>query len=774
MRHGGRALVLGVLLAGGVSVRGAAQCADGSPPPCRISRPALDSARYVILPFAHREGSQAIDLDGADCAEFLSEAFGRWTDVRLTDKTRIYDALYRRRAGVPFRIPFDAALAIARQLGAGRVVIGQLWNFGDTLRLTAGVYDAARAGPPLREATARIPSATAHAGAAFTALAASLLGADPGPAAGTGAEATRSLRAYNAARLGQHALRAWDLPGAARAFRSAIAADSEFAHAYVWLGQALLWAADSSADAAHDRATIARRASALVERLGPTDRALLLAQQAMFERRWPEACERYREVLARDSLNFDAWYGLAQCNAEDPVVIRDPRDSARFVFRGSWHTAALAYRRALLLAPSFNFTFRSNGPEGLTRILPVQRFWWRGGAFERVEYYAFPELETDTLAFHAFPGASPPDNRPATQDSAVARNRRTLLEVTAAWVDAFPQEPRARRAFGRALEAAGDILPTVSGARSAWSEVRAAQRLERNANQRVRDAVAAVRLLVKAADFDAARSLGDSLLRAVPPRVAGMAGIAALLGRPSLAARLVAPEDPATVVHGSADNQPVAIPLEATRAGLVLLAYASVGGPRDSVAAYERRVDELVARLPAATRPRARSALLDAAAELVFGQMGLRPAHRSTPPGPDGTMAMQWALAHHDTAAVRRSLRETRERNGGLPASEDSPPDGVYTDAILYLAAGDTATAVQALDIPLNSLLGVHDALLDYVPLVGAFVRMMAIRADLAAARGEQEVARRWAKAVVALWSGAEPPLQATVAQMRHILRQPP
>src|SRR5205814_8633996 len=108
--------------------------------------------------FAHREGSQAIDLDGADCAEFLSEAFGRWTDVRLTDKTRIYDALYRRRAGVPFRIPFDAALAIARQLGAGRVVIGQLWNFGDTLRITAGVYDAARAGPPLREATARIPS----------------------------------------------------------------------------------------------------------------------------------------------------------------------------------------------------------------------------------------------------------------------------------------------------------------------------------------------------------------------------------------------------------------------------------------------------------------------------------------------------------------------------------------------------------------------------------------------------------------------------------------
>src|SRR2546428_13012407 len=109
--------------------------------------------------------------------------------------------------------------------------------------------------------------------------------------------------------------------------------------------------------------------------------------------------------------------------------------------------------------------------------------------------------------------------------------------------------------------------------------------------------------------------------------------------------------------------------------------------------------------------------------------MGLRPAHRSTPPGPDGTMAMQWALAHHDTAAVRRSLRETRERNGGLPASEDSPPDGVYTDAILYLAAGDTATAGQGLDNPLDSLLGVHYSPPDNVPPPWPFLRRVAIRA---------------------------------------------
>src|SRR5207244_5195070 len=135
MRRAGPVLMVGALLAAGVPVRGAAQCADGSPPPCRVSRPVLDSARYVILPFAHREGSQATMLDGADCAELMSEAFDRWLDVRLADRTRVHDALARHRAGVPFRIPFDAALAIARQLGAGRLVMGQLWSFADTLHL---------------------------------------------------------------------------------------------------------------------------------------------------------------------------------------------------------------------------------------------------------------------------------------------------------------------------------------------------------------------------------------------------------------------------------------------------------------------------------------------------------------------------------------------------------------------------------------------------------------------------------------------------------------
>src|SRR2546430_10086839 len=69
--------------------------------------------------------------------------------------------------------------------------MGQLWSFGDTLRLTAGLYDAARGGGPLREVTTRVP-ANGAIGAAFNALADSLLGAEPGAARGAGAEQTHS------------------------------------------------------------------------------------------------------------------------------------------------------------------------------------------------------------------------------------------------------------------------------------------------------------------------------------------------------------------------------------------------------------------------------------------------------------------------------------------------------------------------------------------------------------------------------------------------------
>ncbi len=752
-----RASIVAVVLAlvVGLPTLASGQCPDGSPPPCG-RRVALDTARYAILPFAHREGGQQSTLDGADCAELLTEGFARWIEVRLADKTRVYDALARQGARAPFRIPFDTAVAIARRLGAGKLVMGQLWTFGDTLRLTAGLYDVTRGGTPVREITTRV-AASGAIGAAFNALADSLLGAEPGAARGAGAEQTHSLRALRAHAAGERAIREWDLGRAAREFRAAIAADPVFARAYLELGQALLWAADSTPDATRDRTVIARRTAELLGRLGTADGALLLAQQAMFERRWPDACRQYREIVELDSTSFAGWYGLAECNASDPLVVADPQDTSRFAFRGSWHTAVVAYRRALLLAPSFNFIFGRRAAERLTRILQAEIYWWRAGRSDGESFYAFPALEGDTLAFHPVPAAQ--------------AETLSTGKVTAAWVGAFPRDARAHRALAYALEVNGNITPAVEATRSALTEIRTAQQLEHRPEDRVGDVVTAIRLLVKGGEFEGARRLGDSLLRTAPREVAGPAGVAVLLGRPALAARLVAPEDPETEYPSSADNQSVTIPMAALRVGLELLAYASVGAPAESVAALEQRVERSTASLPATARPAVRSALLDVPAELVFDAMGPRPAHRATPPGPSWLMAMQWALAHGDTTGPRATVTAKLEQRGGLLSREDYPPDGAYLDAHLLLAVGDTAAAERTLDAPLNNLAKLHSYLLRYLPLAGGLVRMMALRADLAGTHGDGLTARRWASAVVTLWSGSEPAVQPVVRRMKQIVQ---
>lgn len=132
---------------------------------------------------------------------------------------------------------------------------------------------------------------------------------------------------------------------------------------------------------------------------------------------------------------------------------------------------------------------------------------------------------------------------------------------------------------------------------------------------------------------------------------------------------------------------------------------------------------------------------------------------------------MQWALAQGDSTLVRASLDTLLKEFGRPPTSEEASSEGVYIDARLYLALGDTASAERYLDGTLDNLPGVYSALLRFLPLAGSLVRMMALRGELAAARGENRTARRWASAVIALWLGSEPALQPTVARMKHIVQ---
>jgi hypothetical protein len=202
---------------------------------------------------------------------------------------------------------------------------------------------------------------------------------------------------------------------------------------------------------------------------------------------------------------------------------------------------------------------------------------------------------------------------------------------------------------------------------------------------------------------------------------------------------------------------------------LGLFAYSAFGTPTDSLVALEQRVERLIpSYVEAGRRERARQAMLDGPAVLAFPERGLRPMHRAKAGG-NYLLEMQWELARGDTAAFRKHHLKIREVQRDIRPG-DVAFDGTYHEAWLLLEAGDTAAATRLLDLSLEALPTLGTAVIDQLPEVATLVRGMALRAELAGRPGDSTTAKRWAKNVLLLWSGADGELQPTVKRMRELV----
>jgi hypothetical protein len=130
---------------------------------------------------------------------------------------------------------------------------------------------------------------------------------------------------------------------------------------------------------------------------------------------------------------------------------------------------------------------------------------------------------------------------------------------------------------------------------------------------------------------------------------------------------------------------------------------------------------------------------------------------------------MEWRLTSHDSAGVRADLEFWRRRRRAMRPSEEQIV-GVLLEALLAVAIADTAFAESHLDRSLGALSAASTGLIDQPDNVASLVRAMALRAELAARRGDRATARRWAGPVVALWSGGDPAFAAVVARMRQLI----
>src|SRR5581483_6012433 len=569
-----------------------------------------------------------------------------------------------------------------------------------------------------------------------------------------------------------HALAAWDLAGASRQFNAAAQADPQFAQAQLWLAQTMEWQNSIYAPPPPTWKPIVDRAFGLRDRLGPHDQQLVQALSALADGRYADACDRYGAMVAADSQDFIAWFGLGECRSKDELVLRDPSSPTGWRFRSSVHSAVNAYMKALHILPEFQEAFINLGSERLSRLLWTQPNFLRlGYAVENGDttyFAAFPELLRDTLAFiprtFAEIRLGAPTARPATQTEAIARNVTLLRTVASDWVHAVPGSSAAHLQFARALEAAGAIGPRATGDTNAIDEARRARALAERPLQRLNAMLDEARLDIEVERFAAARGLADSMLATWPQPTAQEAGFvataAALTGhvnRVVASLRMTAAYDTISLPPPKAR---VLAPIVPAGEALAFLGYASCGAPIDSMrASAERTVRSIRSWVDTAHRQEVRRALMDWPATLAYDEMGASSDHR-TDDGANSQMAREWSMAHGDRTAERTYLVQMKEQMR-LAMPGDADPAGLFVDARLALAAGDTASAITEIDfhgldaIPRFGLRITEDA-----SEAAPFVRMMALRADLAHHTGDARTASHWAQAVIALWGNADPELQ--------------
>ena len=734
MLLGAVALAAALLLVPGVPARLGIRDARTSAP---------DTTRYAVLPFTYDSGIAPLNERAA-----LRDAIGsRWNGVTLVDELAETERIGRQGTA-----PWTnrEALAAARALRAGRFVRGRVSREGDSLRISAGLYDVATSGTQLGFGLGRLPQGAGGGRAEFDRLADVLLLRDALPDDSAVATlGTRSLPAAQAFARGTRAIARWSLAAADSAFEDATGYDPGFSRAHLWLGLSRLW---RGLEPSQWRSA-AERAAAGRDRLRPVERPRAAALYAAATD--PVAsCAPWDSVVARAPADFTAWYGAGYCRTQDSVVLPDHRSPTGWRFQSGYHSGLEALVRAFRLEPAVLASYREQSYAALRLLFVTDPHQSRSGRAGGTGFRlaGFPVWQGDSLGFvPESTGVTLPSSgrSPAAIALVADRQRRRLLDAVEAWTAAAPLDPRALEA----LAVAQDLL----GRHDAPATLDRASRLTRDREDRLRVGRSLVWLGLKYAlpDDRAAlaqlASLTDSLLRAEPPDrysdPVSLAGLAALAGRPRLAAEYLAL--PAAMQQWS-------VPAEVGEVAPRLLLLSAAGASADTLTALARELRRRLERmLDPVLRARATGEWLVRAATLAF-PAGTDLDVRSLSGLGDPLLDAQAALAAGDSAMARRLLDRLASMRAGLRPSELTL-DGLYPEAALRAALGERRRAAGLLDSVLGAASAMEpDLLAD--PIRAASLRQaISLRGRLADVAGDSASARRWRGALKALSTSAEP-----------------
>jgi serine/threonine-protein kinase len=425
-RRGRRRTLLAVAAAAALALVGTgiglARRGDG--PPAGVN----PRHSILVLPFDNLRNDPAVDWLRDGSVSMLGLNLSQWNDLSVVDHERLHDLMSRHRLKSQDEVGLDMARRLARDAGVWTVVLGDYEQAGDSLHLVARVYDVASG---TRVSVARVDDRSgADVRPLFDQLAAKLLDLSGAPnevRIGVARSTTQSLEAYRAYLSGVEQLNRWDLAGAERELERAVAIDTTFGLAYYKLALTRGWVGGMQDSIAH---LAIGRATTNSANLPGHERTIINAFRAFVDGELPESRALYQQLLARDSADADAWYGLGEAWFHDTNSTN---------MAPSFTHAIRAFNRTLALDPDYSLAYDH-----------VQ--WMLGTAAGGRPPIALITPDSFALAYRR-DGGSLLDS--TTLQLAVRRARAEALASARSWVTTQPATLRAHGAMVSAYVASG-------------------------------------------------------------------------------------------------------------------------------------------------------------------------------------------------------------------------------------------------------------------------------------------------------------------------------
>jgi serine/threonine-protein kinase len=705
----------------------------------------------LILPFENLRGDASVDWLREGSVNMLTLTLSQWNDLTVVEHERVHDLLAKAgyKPGEPLGL--DLARKVARAAGVWTVVLGDFTRTGDSLSLSARMFDVATG--------RRVDVASVDARyqddvrSLYDQLAARLLDLSGAPSdlrAQLAARTTVSLEAYRAYLAGLEELNRWDLSTAERDLTRAVQLDSTFALAYYKLSLTRGWLFGQFDSAG---VTAIKMASRHADRLSSHDQVMVRAYQAFMELDYTGSRAQYQALLKVDSTDADAWYALGDAWFHDPDTAA--ADGARHN-----QESLRAFQHALALDPDYYLAY-----EHTTYIL-------RNASRQRPVLVLLPG---DSLA-RPYDATGRPTVDSATLKAGIVRARQTGLRESRAWLSQQPDNPHAQDALIEQLFVAGDYPAARSeverirsspagGKRGDLPFVRARINLASGDVEGAATAAAAAEDSADAEQFNPG-TMPSQTIREV------LSGTNALMyqGRLGQADNIL---DLASAIEERWYAMPNMVYV-ANRSGSHALyqghLYGAGGGSASDLRRLWREVAEAAREAPAPKRADVAGLGWPAAIGLLLGQTGDDSALKEFEvlaggPLPPEVQALE-ASGHGDTASARRLLAQPMPEPDEMMWKEKRPMWAGYRGYVRALAYYQIGQFDRTLDL----LQSYKPELLETEMMDvrwGLLGRARLLRGAVLEKLGRQAEARQEYLAVLAQYDNADRGLQPYLDQAR-------